>query len=224
VATVVPRKRSKGPTGRPPGRPSKLTPEIADRLTMLVRGGVSWTAAAKMCGVGRRTVQYWRLLGSGYTVTVSTNQGPWSVKPRPEHAELVAKLRQADAIAEVELTLIIYRAAKAGDWRAATDLLERRWPERWSMDKGGKTPRRRKRQPVPRQNLWGDTVEDFSRPAIPDSGYVEPLRAVLTELGVEEEQIAAAAAALKREWRETSREVVPPPRPPAGDRWRAGEA
>jgi Homeodomain-like domain len=42
------------------GRPSKLTPEIADRLVELLAGGVTVTAAAADLGVDRRTVQNWR--------------------------------------------------------------------------------------------------------------------------------------------------------------------
>jgi hypothetical protein len=43
---------------KPRGRPSKLTPELADRLAGLPAGGATVTAAAAAVGVDRRTVQH----------------------------------------------------------------------------------------------------------------------------------------------------------------------
>jgi hypothetical protein len=37
------------------------------------------------------------------------------------------------ATSEVRLVALVARAANGGSWRAATWLLERRWPERWSV-------------------------------------------------------------------------------------------
>jgi Helix-turn-helix domain len=45
---------------RRPGRPSSLTPEIADRLVQLLASGVTLTDAAASIGVTRRSVQNWR--------------------------------------------------------------------------------------------------------------------------------------------------------------------
>src|SRR4051812_21765483 len=56
----------------------------------------------------------------------------------PEVAEALER-----ATAEPRLVALVAKAAGHGNWRAASWMLERRWPERWA-------PRRREIEPEPR--------------------------------------------------------------------------
>jgi transposase len=97
------------------GRLTKLTPELADDLTLLLAAGASPARAARALGVGERSVRRW--LGNGLRDRVVAARAS-----RPE---------STDALSEARLVVLIARAAQ-DDWRAAAWLLERRHPERWA--------------------------------------------------------------------------------------------
>ena len=44
-------------------RPSKLTPEVHQRIVQLVRGGVFETGAARACGIDPSTLRRWKVRG-----------------------------------------------------------------------------------------------------------------------------------------------------------------
>ena len=97
------------------GRPSKLTPERRDDLTLMLAHGVPVGVAARSVDVSPRSVRRWLAEG--------------------DLCERVAELRSArriqpDAISEARLALLILKASEH-DWRASAWWLERRWPERW---------------------------------------------------------------------------------------------
>ena len=104
-----------GQNGRVAGRPSKLTPALADDLVILLAAGASSARAARAVGVSERSVTRW--LRNGLAAQVKRARAT-----TPE---------ATDALSEARLVVLISRAALV-DWKAAAWLLERRHPERWS--------------------------------------------------------------------------------------------
>lgn len=100
-----------------PGRPTKLTPERADDLVLLLAAGASTARAAAAVGVGERSVTRW-LREGGLRERVRAARAS---KPDP-----------TDALSEARLVVLIAKAAQH-DWRASAWLLERRYPERWAI-------------------------------------------------------------------------------------------
>jgi hypothetical protein len=90
--------------------PSKLTPDLQERICQLIRAGNTHEIAAEATGVSARAFYNWK-----------------STKPAFREA-----IERAEADAEAILVARISKAAAAGSWRAATWLLERRNPERWA--------------------------------------------------------------------------------------------
>jgi Helix-turn-helix domain of resolvase len=96
------------------GRPTKLTPELADELVVLLAAGVPVGHAARAVGVSRWTLARWMRDGLRKEVEQARAEGP-----------------EVDARAEARLVALVTRAAQ-GDWQAAAWWLERHYPERWS--------------------------------------------------------------------------------------------
>jgi transposase len=96
-------------------RPSKLTPERADDLVVLLAAHVPVEVAARSVNVSRRTLDRW------------LRQDEF--RERVEQAR-VAGPQATDALSEARAVVLILRAAQK-DWRASAWWLERRWPERW---------------------------------------------------------------------------------------------
>jgi hypothetical protein len=88
------------------GRPSKLTPEVHDRVVALIRAGTGVEAAVRACGIAPSTHYAWALRHPAYREAVE----------------------QARAEGEVHRVAQITVAARA-DWRAAAWFLEREFPE-----------------------------------------------------------------------------------------------
>lgn len=103
------------------GRPSKLTPEVRDRLFNAIAIGATMDLACRCAGLNPSTVSEWVRRGEG------RDKRP----PTPEFAEFAADIRRAIADSELKL-LSRWSAASKHDWRAAMALLARRFPERWS--------------------------------------------------------------------------------------------
>jgi hypothetical protein len=92
------------------GRPSKRTPERAQRLLDAVRDGNTLQAACACAGISEDVLARWR-------------------RQSAEFAESVTR-----AIAESEVALVAtIRKASTDDWRASAWLLERRFAETWSQ-------------------------------------------------------------------------------------------
>jgi hypothetical protein len=90
------------------GRPSKLTPDLIDRLAALVALGAEPASAAVALGVGRRTLRRWRAVGGRQVAALDL----------PARLVLALDRAQTDA--------------RRADWRAAALRLEAEAPERWS--------------------------------------------------------------------------------------------
>jgi transposase len=99
------------------GRPSKLTPEIQERICQLIRAGNTVEIASEASGITPTTFYNWMQKGAD---------------GRQPYADFSKAIEQVRAEAEAILVGRIQRAAQSGSWRAATWLLERQWPERWA--------------------------------------------------------------------------------------------
>ena len=98
------------------GRPSKLSPEIQERICSALRDGNYESAAAAAGGVGSSTFHRWLERGC-------------AAKSGPYREFWVAVTRARDA---AELSLVsMWVAAMPSDWRAIAEFLARRYPERW---------------------------------------------------------------------------------------------
>jgi transposase len=98
------------------GRPTKLTPILADDLVLLLAAGASTARAARCVGVSERSVTRWLRDGLAERVRLARASGP----------------EATDALTEARMVVALARAAALGDWRAGAWMLERRWPERWA--------------------------------------------------------------------------------------------
>lgn len=97
-------------------RPTKLTPKLADRVLEALRAGVTIEAACSAGPIAPSTFYDWVRRGR------TTTRGKFH-----DFAEAV-DMAQLDA----ERTLVeAWRAHVVDDWRAAAELLARRFPERW---------------------------------------------------------------------------------------------
>jgi hypothetical protein len=107
--------------GAPVGRPSKLTPETANRVVSVLRAGGYTETAASVAGVNTRRLREWMARGD-----------PEGTDPRnAPYREFAAAVTKARAESEARNVAIITRAAGT-NWQAAAWLLERTHPERWA--------------------------------------------------------------------------------------------
>lgn len=113
------------PFGRSPGRPPKLTKEVADEIvSVLATGGYAETAAAAV-GISPRTFRDWM------------QRGDPEGKKKADERYRKFRERVERAVAESESSIVErVRHAALTDWKAAAWLLERRQPDRWAGPRG----------------------------------------------------------------------------------------
>jgi len=99
-------------------RPTKLTPEVQDRIMQAVQAGNYLETAANFAGIDGSTLRRWVQKGSAPSA------------PEPYRTFCTA-LKSARASAEVRSVALIQQAATGGTWQAAAWYLERSYPERW---------------------------------------------------------------------------------------------
>jgi hypothetical protein len=92
-------------------RPTKLTDEVREKLLEATRAGCTLKDAAAYAGVSVDSFSRYRA----------------------RDPELAAALEQAEGTAAVGYSLVLWKAAESGDWRAALAWLERRRPAQWAL-------------------------------------------------------------------------------------------
>jgi transposase len=97
-------------------RPTKLTPEIQERIVAAIRAGNYAEPAARSAGISPAT--YYRWLRRGEEASCGI------------YRDFYEAVRRAESEAEVYAVAVI-RRAMPNDWRAAAHYLERRYPDRW---------------------------------------------------------------------------------------------
>lgn len=92
-------------TPRPIGRPTKLTPPIAQAILQAVSGGVPYVRAAALADIPQDTAMEWRRRGEG------TSNRPWTAY----YANFVHELKKAEAQDEARRVLRINQAGQGGN-------------------------------------------------------------------------------------------------------------
>ena len=103
------------------GRPSSLTDERRETIERALAAGAPVSIAASAAGVSTRTV--FRALEDGRVVRRSLS----AVQDDDERRDVL----EDDETLQRALLGVVLRAAKNGDWRAATWILAKRWPTRY---------------------------------------------------------------------------------------------
>lgn len=101
-----------------PGRPTKLTPELQERVAAHVAAGAYVETAVAACGISKTSFYEWLRRGA------EENEGP--------HREFLDAVEKAQAEAELKDLENITRAAAEGNWQASAWRLERKFPDRWA--------------------------------------------------------------------------------------------
>jgi len=97
------------------GRPTKLTPEVADKICQAIAGGNYREVAAAWAGIGERTLREWMQRGES---------------PRSRYHDFRRRVLEAEQAAEIRAVGLIMASA-AKDPKHAQWWLQRKHPERW---------------------------------------------------------------------------------------------
>lgn len=123
------------------GRPTLLTPEIAEHIRKAIRGSSTLKDAAMSIGVGYRSVERWLSDGEEHDKDC---MGPnrWDAerqrevrvctKPKHEFWQFWHLVQQAEAELVVELSARLTQMAQAKDRQAILDILRRLRPTTWT--------------------------------------------------------------------------------------------
>lgn len=98
-------------------RPSKLTPEVKQRLVDAVKAGNHITRACEYAGINKVTYYRWKARAS------TSKSG--------EYFDLLQELEEAESEAQVRM-VAQWQSQIPNDWRAAREFLARRFPDEWS--------------------------------------------------------------------------------------------
>lgn len=128
---------AQAPNGTEPtriGRPTKLTPELQERIVGAIRSGAYNETAAAFAGIAESTFYAW-LANAQKDRETNPEQGT-------DFTEFQEAVEKAQAEAELDKLLIIGKAARGqptaegvpgtpGSWQAAAWMLERKHPDRY---------------------------------------------------------------------------------------------
>lgn len=142
------------------GRPTKLTPEVRERILVAVRAGNYWETAALFAGIDKKTFYNWLKRG---------NQAKRGI-----YHDFVHALEKAGAEAEIR---DVTRVDQAGDtdWKAAAWRLERRNAAHWGRKDRMEVSGAEDAQPVKIQAKV-EVTEEIDHDAGRIAGIIEILR------------------------------------------------
>lgn len=127
---------------RVPGRPSKLTAELIERILDPVLAGAYLEVAAQAVGVSRGSLYGWKRRAEDLEAAAREHMTADDAETRvydltpPEqwvYLDFLHALKSAEAYSEIDL---LGRVRSAGlGWQAFATILERRFPDRWGRRK-----------------------------------------------------------------------------------------
>lgn len=103
------------------GRPTKLTPEITQKICNLIREGNYPESAAVSVGIAKSTYYLWQKKGK-------------EAKRKSKYSEFIEDIKEAIAFSETYHVQRIRKAGDDGNWFANAWWLERRFPDRWGRN------------------------------------------------------------------------------------------
>ena len=98
------------------GRPTKLTPEVQERIVQVIRAGNYAEVAAQCAGIGEATFYRWLQRAEE--------------EPSGKYAEFREAIKKAEAEAHAEAVAQVRLAARE-NWAAGMTWLERKYPSKW---------------------------------------------------------------------------------------------
>ena len=98
------------------GRPTKLTPEVQEKICNAIRAGNYYEAACAYAGIGYSTFRAWMIKGE------KAKSG--------KYREFMEAIKKAEYEAEARL-VAQWQKHMPENWQAIATFLERRYPERW---------------------------------------------------------------------------------------------
>ena len=111
-------------------RPTKLTPETAQKIVDAISAGNYYEAACRYAGIDYQTLRNWMIAGEetrdGKRNKTKTNKG---------YLEFFEAVEQAEAQAEVRM-VAQWQKHMPENWTAIRDFLARRHPDRWMPREG----------------------------------------------------------------------------------------
>jgi transposase len=125
---------SHSPRSHAGGRPSKLTPEIVQKVREILPVALYIETVAAYLGVDRQTFYNWIKRGEREAKRLQKQKKPAPRAKEALYLEFFHAVKKALAEGEFHNALLIRTAATDGEsWTAAAWLLERRFPERWGQ-------------------------------------------------------------------------------------------
>lgn len=109
-------------TGRPPGQPTKFTPETKEKLLVAIRKGAPYEIACNYAGIHYATFLNWRHRAN--------------VDKIPEYVKFLIDLKEAEGHTALIWLDKIDKAMTDGAWQAAAWKLERRHYKHFSNQAG----------------------------------------------------------------------------------------
>ena len=102
------------------GRPTKLTPQLQEKLCKYIAAGNYLVTACNAVGINPETLRRWE----DWALEEQSNSGGI-------YNDLYVALKKAEAEAEARRVARIEASGKTGNWLADMTHLERRHPDRW---------------------------------------------------------------------------------------------
>lgn len=112
------------------GQPTKLTPEVRERIVQAVRAGAYYTHAAAYAGVHRATLYGWLDRGRTERERLDADADAKPKKSEAVYLDIFDTLTRVEAEAVIE-AVAHWKTAARSDWRAAKEWLARRHSEEW---------------------------------------------------------------------------------------------
>lgn len=155
-----------------------LVPTIRERFLAAIKVGSHFRVACDIAGVSASVAR--RSIRRGEVALASQEAGIEITGADKDLADLVREYRQAEALPEHALTLIVRKVAQgneaagvAPDARVALEMLARRWPERWA-----------KGETAVAHEIVHDVLRRLEH-ALPREWYAVALEAIASEEGSE---------------------------------------